>query len=117
MDDQGIEDAAILLISMGEEEAAEVFRHLSPKEAQRLGNATGDPQIASLPNDANTMLFWWMLANQSPAASSAIGDGSGTSFPFLAFLYGPSVLQWSQPSAADNAQATNFANFIRLNGF
>jgi flagellar motor switch protein FliG len=37
MDDQGIEDAAILLISMGEEEAAEVFRHLSPKEAQRLG--------------------------------------------------------------------------------
>ena len=37
MDDQGIEDAAILLISMGEEEAPEVFRHLSPKEAQRLG--------------------------------------------------------------------------------
>ena len=37
MDDQGLEDAAILLISMGEEEAAEVFRHLTPKEAQKLG--------------------------------------------------------------------------------
>lgn len=37
MDDQGLEDAAILLMSLGEEEAAEVFRHLSPKEVQRLG--------------------------------------------------------------------------------
>ena len=37
MDDQGLEDAAILLISMGEEEAAAVFRHLSPKEVQSLG--------------------------------------------------------------------------------
>ncbi|MDQ5898810.1 MAG: flagellar motor switch protein FliG [Pseudomonadota bacterium] len=37
MDDQGLEDAAILLISMGEEDAAEVFRHLTPKEAQKLG--------------------------------------------------------------------------------
>ena len=37
MDDQGLEDAAILLMSLGEEEAAEVFKHLSPKEVQRLG--------------------------------------------------------------------------------
>lgn len=37
MDDLGLEDAAILLMSLGEEEAAEVFRHLSPKEVQRLG--------------------------------------------------------------------------------
>ena len=37
MDDQGIEDAAILLMSLGEEEAAEVFKHLAPKEVQRLG--------------------------------------------------------------------------------
>jgi flagellar motor switch protein FliG len=36
-DDQGVEDAAILLMSLGEEEAASVFRHLSPKEVQRLG--------------------------------------------------------------------------------
>jgi flagellar motor switch protein FliG len=37
MDDQGLEDAAILLMSLGEEEAAEVFKHLEPKEVQRLG--------------------------------------------------------------------------------
>lgn len=37
MDDQGLEDSAILLMSLGEEQAAEVFRHLDPKEVQRLG--------------------------------------------------------------------------------
>ena len=37
LDDQGVEDAAILLMSLGEEEAAEVFKHLAPKEVQRLG--------------------------------------------------------------------------------
>jgi flagellar motor switch protein FliG len=37
MDDQGLENAAILLMSLGEEEAAGVFRHLSPKEVQGLG--------------------------------------------------------------------------------
>lgn len=36
-DDQGVEDAAILLMSLGEEEAAEVFKHLAPKEVQKLG--------------------------------------------------------------------------------
>ena len=37
MDEQGLTDAAIFLMSLGEEEAAEVFKHLSPKEVQRLG--------------------------------------------------------------------------------
>ncbi|MGA1328401.1 MAG: flagellar motor switch protein FliG, partial [Rubrivivax sp.] len=37
MDDTGLEDAAILLMSLGEEQAAEVFKHLTPKEVQRLG--------------------------------------------------------------------------------
>ena len=37
MDEQGLEDAAILLMSLGETEAAEVFKHLTPKEVQRLG--------------------------------------------------------------------------------
>ena len=35
--ESGIEDAAIMLMSMGEEEASEVFKHLLPKEVQRLG--------------------------------------------------------------------------------
>ena len=39
MDDKGVEDAAILLMSLGEEEAAEVFKLLEPKEVQHLGEA------------------------------------------------------------------------------
>ena len=37
MVDSGVEDAAIMLMSMGEEEASEVFKQLLPKEVQRLG--------------------------------------------------------------------------------
>ena len=37
MDDDGVEEAAILLMSLGEVEAAEVFKHLAPKEVQKLG--------------------------------------------------------------------------------
>ena len=37
MDEQGLEDAAILLMSLGENEAAEVFKQLEPKEVQSLG--------------------------------------------------------------------------------
>lgn len=37
MDDQGLERSAILLMSLGAEAAAEVFKHLSPKEVQRIG--------------------------------------------------------------------------------
>ncbi|WP_180683545.1 flagellar motor switch protein FliG [Tepidicella baoligensis] len=35
--DDGLQNAAIFLMSLGEEEAAEVFKHFSPKEVQRLG--------------------------------------------------------------------------------
>ncbi len=37
MADAGMEDAAILLMSLGEIEAAQVFKHLAPKEVQKLG--------------------------------------------------------------------------------
>ena len=37
MDEKGLENSAILLMSLGEEEASEVFKHLTPKEVQRLG--------------------------------------------------------------------------------
>ncbi|GAA3982362.1 flagellar motor switch protein FliG [Comamonas faecalis] len=37
MDEQGLKDAAIFLMSLGEQEAAEVFKHFSPKEVQKLG--------------------------------------------------------------------------------
>lgn len=37
MNEQGLADSAILLLALGEDAAAEVFRHLSPKEVQKLG--------------------------------------------------------------------------------
>jgi flagellar motor switch protein FliG len=37
MTDTGVEDAAIMLMSIGEEAASEVFKYLMPKEVQRLG--------------------------------------------------------------------------------
>ncbi len=38
-EDDGVNKAAILLMSLGEEEAAGVFKHLAPKEVQALGEA------------------------------------------------------------------------------
>jgi len=37
MEETGAEDAAILLMTLGEENAAEIFKHLAPKDVQRLG--------------------------------------------------------------------------------
>ena len=37
MDEQGLNDAAILLMSLGKIEAGDVLRHLSPREVQKLG--------------------------------------------------------------------------------
>ena len=47
MDEQGLTDAAIFLMSLGEEEAAEVFKHLSPKEVQRLGETIAKTKVVT----------------------------------------------------------------------
>ncbi|MDO9063908.1 MAG: flagellar motor switch protein FliG [Sulfuricella sp.] len=39
MSEDGVQKSAILLMALGEEEAAEVFKHLSPKQVQTLGHA------------------------------------------------------------------------------
>ena len=44
MDDKGLESAAILLMSLGEEEASAVFKHLTPKEVQGLGETIAKMQ-------------------------------------------------------------------------
>jgi flagellar motor switch protein FliG len=49
MDEDGLENAAILLMSLGEEEAAEVFKHLEPKEVQRLGETIA--KMKSIPRE------------------------------------------------------------------
>ncbi|MDX3904140.1 MAG: flagellar motor switch protein FliG [Pigmentiphaga sp.] len=42
--EHGITDGAILLLSLGEEEAAEVLKYLSPREVQKLGTAMAGMQ-------------------------------------------------------------------------
>jgi flagellar motor switch protein FliG len=39
MDDTGTQNTAILLMSLGEAEAAEVLRHLAPREVEKIGQA------------------------------------------------------------------------------
>ena len=49
MDEAGLEDSAILLMSLGEEEAAQVFKHLSPREVQSLGRTIA--RMTSVPRE------------------------------------------------------------------
>lgn len=49
MDAKGLEDAAILMMSLGEEEASEVFKHLTPKEVQGLGETIA--RMKTIPRD------------------------------------------------------------------
>lgn len=44
MSDDGIRKSAILLMSIGEDEAVEVFKYLSPREVQKLGAAMAELQ-------------------------------------------------------------------------
>ena len=39
MDNEGINRSAVLLMSLGEDEAAEVFKYLAPREVQKIGKA------------------------------------------------------------------------------
>ncbi len=67
MEDQGLHDAAIFLMSLGEEEAAEVFKHLSPKEVQRLGET-----IAKTRSVSNERVSQVMEKFTSAAASESL---------------------------------------------
>jgi len=70
MDDEGVENAAILLMSLGEEEAAEVFKHLAPKEVQKLGETIAKLKV--IPRErVNTVLdkFTEIAGDQSMLVS------------------------------------------------
>ncbi len=49
MSNDGVEKGAMLLLSLGEDRAAEVLKHLTPKEVQKLGHAMA--AIKGLPRD------------------------------------------------------------------
>ena len=66
IDDAGVEDAAILLMSLGEEEAAEVFKHLAPKEVQKLGETIARMRSVSRERVDNVLdKFDTVAANES----------------------------------------------------
>jgi len=45
--DEGLEKSAMLLLSLGEDEAAEILKHLGPKEVQKLGHAMAQMKSVS----------------------------------------------------------------------
>ena len=66
MNEEGLENAAILLMSLGEEDAAEVFKHLEPKEVQRLGETIAKMKAISRDKVDNVLeKFSTLAAEQS----------------------------------------------------
>ena len=71
MDDEGLENAAILLMTLGEEEAAGVLKHLAPKEVQGLGETIS--KLKSVPSErVNRVLE--LFANSAGDTSLLVGD-------------------------------------------
>lgn len=71
MDEAGLTDGAVLLMALGEAEAAEVFRHLSPKEVQKLGEAMARLKSVSR-EQVNAVLERFHAA---AAEQSSLGEG------------------------------------------
>ena len=73
MDDQGLENAAILLMALGEEEAAAVLKHLAPKEVQGLGRAIS--KMKAVPSQrVNDVLQ--LFADSAGDTSLLVGDSN-----------------------------------------
>ena len=54
-----IRDAAVLLLSLGEQAAADVLKHLGPKDVQRLGaamSAVGSVTVTQVADTLSTFL-------------------------------------------------------------
>ena len=51
----GVQKAAVLLMAMGSDNAAEVLKHLNPKEVQSLGTAMASMENVNKPTMSNVM--------------------------------------------------------------
>ncbi len=72
--EEGLQSAAILMMSLGEAEASEVFKHLSPKEVQKLGEAIAKTKTITRERvDEVVDLFTGVAASQSLLVSDS-GD-------------------------------------------
>lgn len=72
MNDEGIQKSAILLMSLGEDEAAEVLKHLAPREVQKIGAAMASLKGVSREQIETTLGEFCGSAQQQ----STIGLGS-----------------------------------------
>ncbi|MDH3210133.1 MAG: flagellar motor switch protein FliG [Burkholderiaceae bacterium] len=70
-DDSGAENAAILLMSLGEAEASAVFKHLSPKEVQKVGEAMA--RMKSVPRERVDRVME-QFQTESGSMSSLVAD-------------------------------------------
>lgn len=71
MNEDGLENAAILLMSLGEEQAAEVFKYLSPKEVQKIGERMAKLQAISREKVDQVLVSF---TQQAQAQSSLVSD-------------------------------------------
>ncbi|MGI9026606.1 MAG: flagellar motor switch protein FliG [Burkholderiaceae bacterium] len=67
MSDTGVEDSAILMLAIGEDEAAEVFRHLGASEVAKLSEAMARLGSVSRNRLTNTLERFNGAADQTPA--------------------------------------------------
>ena len=74
MDEQGLTDSAIFLMSLGEEEAAEVFKHLSPKEVQRLGETIARSRTITREKVEEVVAKFTEVASRQSLLVSDTGD-------------------------------------------
>ncbi len=63
-DAAGLENAAILLMSLGEHEASEVFKHLAPKDVQRLGETIATMKTVTRERVDNVLQEFTGIANE-----------------------------------------------------
>lgn len=68
----GVDKAAILLLTLGEKEAAEVLRHLPGKDVQRLGVAMA--QIADVSRSEVSEVLGWFMDDAERQTSLGLGS-------------------------------------------
>ena len=72
-DEAGVEDAAILLMSLGEEDASQVLKHMTPKEVQRVGESIA--KMKAIPRERVQSVID-RFTEQTAAESMLVNDNS-----------------------------------------
>ena len=73
LDDVGVEDAAILLMTLGEEDASEILKHMTPKEVQAVGEAIA--RMKAIPRERVEKVVD-RFAKQASAESMLVNDNN-----------------------------------------